>query len=90
MTDIFDPTESDFSPMTEEVGALAINDAMHDARVMIDEDGCTASAYVTMMDGTGAPDSAEHIDFVLDRPFIFVVTSEMGLPLFVGIVNQLV
>lgn len=88
VTDVFDPSESDFSPMTEEVGALAINDAMHDARVVIDEDGCTASAYVTMMDGTGAPDSAEHIDFVLDRPFVFVVTSEMGLPLFVGIVNQ--
>ena len=27
-------------------------------------------------------------DFVLDRPFLFVVTNGAGLPLFVGVVNH--
>ena len=30
----------------------------------------------------------EEIDFVLDRPFVFVITGEDGLPLFIGVVNQ--
>ncbi len=88
VTDIFDQAKSDFSPMTTETKNLAITNATHGARVMIDEDGCTASAYTAMLVGYGAPEKAERIDFVLDRPFIFVVTSEVGLPLFVGVVNQ--
>ncbi len=88
VTDIFDQAKSDFSPMTTETKNLEITDATHGARVMIDENGCTASAYTAMLNGTGAPPEAEQIDFVLDRPFIFVVTSEVGLPLFVGVVNQ--
>lgn len=31
----------------------------------------------------------EEIEFILDRPFLFVITNRVGLPLFVGIVNQL-
>jgi len=27
------------------------------------------------------------VDFVLDRPFLFCITGDSGLPLFVGIVN---
>ena len=30
----------------------------------------------------------DEVDFVLDRPFIFVVTGGGGLPLFAGVVNQ--
>ena len=30
----------------------------------------------------------DEIDFVLDRPFLFVITGAQGLPLFVGVVNQ--
>ncbi len=28
------------------------------------------------------------MDFVLDRPFLFAITAEDGLPLFVGLVNR--
>ena len=31
----------------------------------------------------------EEIEFILDRPFLFVITNRVALPLFVGIVNQL-
>lgn len=88
VTDVFDNCKSNFTPMTTETKKLAITHATHGARVMIDEEGCTASAYTAMLNGTGAPEKAERIDFVLDRPFIFVITSEVGLPLFVGVVNQ--
>ncbi len=32
--------------------------------------------------------SIDHVEFTLDRPFIFEIMSETGLPLFVGIVNN--
>ncbi|MBO4497928.1 MAG: hypothetical protein J5739_06970 [Lachnospiraceae bacterium] len=41
------------------------------------------------MRGSGArkPPNNE-IDFVLDRPFIFVIRSGDGIPLFVGVVER--
>ena len=55
---------------------------------MIDEEGCVAAAYTVMiLKATGAAPEDE-IDFVLDQPFIFMIESEVGLPLFVGVVNQ--
>ena len=39
------------------------------------------------MTGAGAPPE-EEIDFTLDRPFLFAITSDDGLPLFVGTVYQ--
>ena len=35
-----------------------------------------------------APLEQDEIDFVLDRPFLFAVTSQTGQLLFVGIVNR--
>jgi len=37
--------------------------------------------------GAGMPPQ-EEIDFVVDRPFLFVITGADSLPLFVGVVNQ--
>ena len=54
----------------------------------IDEDGCTAAAFTVMsVDAMSAPPT-EEVDFVLDRPFLFVLTGADGSPLFVGIVRQ--
>jgi len=85
VTDVFDFTKSNFSPLTEDTD-VAVSSALHGARVKIDEEGCTAAAY-TVMNATGATMPKDEVDFVLDRPFIFVITSQCGLPLFVGIVN---
>jgi len=30
----------------------------------------------------------DEVDFVLDRPFLFVLTGTDGMPLFVGVVND--
>lgn len=58
----------------------------HSARVRIDEAGCEGAAYTsfTYYGGSGFPDAA----FTLDRPFLFAVTAENGLPLFVGTVSD--
>lgn len=88
ITAVFDPAVSDFSPMTTQVEGIFLSQAEHAVRVAIDEEGVTAAAYTVMAAaGSGMPPEDE-IDFVLDRPFLFVLTSRDGLPLFVGVVNQ--
>ena len=87
ITDIFDATKSDFSPLTDSTDEIYLSKAEQNTRVLIDEEGCKAASVTVMMfDGMGA--SIDHVEFVLDRPFIFEIMSETGLPLFVGIVNH--
>lgn len=88
VTDVFDPAISDFTPMTTDVGEIYLSQAKHAARVKIDEEGCTAAAYTVMPVVAAAMPPEEEVDFVLDRPFIFEITGNSNLPLFVGIVNQ--
>lgn len=88
VTDVFDPAISDFTPMTLDMGEIYLSQAEHAARVKIDEKGCTAAAYTVMAAAGAAMPPEEEIDFVLDRPFIFVITGAGDLPLFVGIVNR--
>ena len=67
---------------------IFVSQAKHGVRVAIDEEGVTAAAYTMMaMDGAGAPPE-EEIDFTLDRPFLFALSDDQGLPLFAGVVNQ--
>ncbi len=92
ITDIFNWTVSDFSPLLadeeKEVLDVEVSSAKHAARVAIDEEGCTAVAFtVIAMAGAAAPPE-EEIDFVLDRPFLFVIEGQDNQPLFIGIVNQ--
>lgn len=78
----------DFSPMTTQVDMIALSQATHGVRVAIDEEGVTAAAYTLMiMDATSMPVEDE-VDFLVDRPFLFTITSPDGLPLFVGIVHE--
>lgn len=87
ITDMFDSSKSDFSPLSENAKGIMISKAEQDTRVIIDEEGCKASSLTIMAyDGAGMPE--DYIDFILDRPFIFEIISESGLPLFVGIVNN--
>ena len=88
VTDVFDPAISDFTPMTSDTGEIYLSQAEHAARVKIDEKGCTAAAYTVMAAAGSAMPPEEEIDFVLDRPFIFLITGAGDLPLFVGIVNR--
>lgn len=89
ITDVFDPTVSDFSPLIQSTDPLAVTQVRHAARVHIDEEGCEAAAYtVIMVEATAAAPPDDEVDFVLDRPFLFAITSPDGLPLFAGLVNR--
>lgn len=88
VTDVFDPERSDFTPLTRDVDdRIVLSKANHAARVVIDEEGCTATAFTVLPGAGAAPSPDDEVDFVLDRPFIFCITGDSGLPLFVGIVN---
>jgi len=85
ITAAFDPAVSDFTPTTEAVN-IYLNQAKHAARVTVNEDGCTASAFTVLMGlGAGMPPT-EQLDFRLDRPFLFIIEGNRGIPLFIGTV----
>ena len=89
VTDVFDRNVSDFTPLGVELdGPVYLSQAQHAARVTIDEEGCTAASYVDLMLVGDALPPDEVVDFTLDRPFLFAITGEGNLPLFVGVVNQ--
>ncbi|MBR6513956.1 MAG: hypothetical protein IKT46_03885 [Clostridia bacterium] len=85
ITSIADETKSDMSPITDQRAVLS--SMVHGARVTVDEKGCKAAAFTMLLCGaTAAP--LDEIDFVLDRPFVFVINGYDGLPLFIGTVNN--
>ena len=85
ITDVFSEN-ADFSELCS--SELYVNSARQSARVTIDEEGCTAAAFTEMLLNGSAclPENIQEIDFVLDRPFLFVITGLDGQPLFVGTV----
>ena len=92
LTEVFDAKRSDFTPLTRDVEDLYVSSVQHAARVKLDEEGCEAAAYTVIMVATEAAEieepEPEEIYFVLDRPFLFVLTNADGLSLFVGLVNH--
>ncbi|MBQ9107182.1 MAG: hypothetical protein IJY56_04755 [Clostridia bacterium] len=78
---------SDYTLLSEEA-ELRISEVNHSVRVAVDEDGVEATAFTAVEGETlGIPPSTR-VNFVLDRPFVFVITGSDGLPLFVGTVNN--
>ena len=77
------------TPLTEDVDELYLSSANHAAMVEDDENGVTGAAYTELMVTEGAALPDKEIDFVLDRPFMFVVTGADGAVLFSGIVKNI-
>lgn len=87
VTDVFSPNTADLSNLAH--GDLYVDKIDHAVRVAIDEDGCTAAAYTVIQAPSGTmPQEREKIDFILDRPFLFLITSRDNLPLFAGVVTN--
>lgn len=89
VTDALDYTVSDFTPLTTEKDEIYVSKAEHAAMIEIDEEGVTGAAYTQLELAEGAAEPNEEIDFVVDRPFMFVVTSRDGSILFSGIVQNI-
>jgi serine protease inhibitor len=93
VTDCFIPDISDYTPLLDQSAMdlekeIYLSKVEHSARVTMDEEGVTAAAYTVMALCGSAMPPQDEINFVVDRPFIFVITSDDGLPLFIGVVNQ--
>ena len=81
----FSSEEAEFSGMTGDA-SLFLSSARQAARVAVDEKGVTASAYTELAyAGAGMP--LDHADMILNRPFLFSISSG-GTVLFVGVVND--
>ena len=85
VTDVFSESAADFSALTGDM-PIFLTAADQTVRVQIDEEGVKAAAYIEFPGATSPAPPEEIIDFVLDRPFIFAITTE-SIPLFVGTVN---
>lgn len=87
ITDIFNEEYADFTAITSDspVTITAVNQA---ARVIIDEQGVKAASYIEIPGAGAAAPPEEIIDFILDRPFLFVIATSEGVPLFTGAVNN--
>lgn len=88
--DALDPNRADFSPLTENAEDLYLDKVEHAAAVEVDENGVTGAAYTELdLAATAAHPSEETLDFVLDRPFLFVITGADGSVLFAGMIKNL-
>lgn len=88
VTDAFDGTKADFTPLTDN-GAV-VDSVMQAARVKIDEDGVEAAAYTELACADSAMmEVPPTVEMDLDRPFLFVIFDYNDIPLFVGTVNAL-
>jgi len=86
VTDVFNEETSSFSEITGDV-PIYLTAANQSVRVQIDEEGVKAAAYIEFPGATSPMPPEEIIDFVLDRPFIFAITTE-NIPLFMGAVKN--
>ena len=86
ITAVFDPSANAFasSVFGTQVYLTGANQA---TRVVIDEEGITAASYIEFPGAMSPAPPDDEIDFILDRPFLFVIASG-SLPLFAGVVNQ--
>ena len=58
---------------------------MHEAGIKVDNAGTEAAAYtIIVVDKATSVDDEPIINFVLDHPFAYSITTSEGLPLFVG------
>lgn len=84
--DIFDPDLSDLSGMSPV--ELFVSKIYQQSFIDLDEDGVEAAAVtVVMEEPTAMPIPEEPIELRFDEPFLFIIESPEGLPLFIGALN---
>lgn len=87
VTDIFDASKGDFSPLMEDSSDIAVTQVEHAARVKTDEDGVEAAAFTAVIFSKSALPT-EQVTFTVDRPYYFAITGYTGDLLFTGVVND--
>lgn len=87
VTGVFDMRTSDFSAITSDTPVF-ISAVNQSAKIEVDEKGVKAAVYIELPGAGSAMPPEEITDFILDRPFVFVITKG-ELPLFTGVVNNI-
>lgn len=85
-TKVFTEYAAEFTELTADL-PIYLTGANQSVRVQIDEEGVKAATYIELPGAGSAAPPDEIIDFILDRPFLFVITSD-NIPLFAGCVNH--
>ncbi len=83
--DIFNPEKAQFSPEISSDSKLAVSTLKQYARMTLDENGVEAAAITVSFEGGLLRPPENEIDFLLNRPFLYAVMSEKGIPLLVGV-----
>lgn len=83
---------ADFSSMIDvsakEDNGIFISQVIQETHVGIDEDGVEAAAYTEIMMTEGAAaEEQELYELNLNRPFLFGIISDTGVPMFLGVCN---
>lgn len=87
LTDAFFDGSPDFSGIAD--SALYLSQALQGTHISINEQGIEASGF-TALEGEAASapnDDPEIIEMNLNRPFLYLITSDSGTPLFIGVVR---
>lgn len=86
MTDVFNQELGVYTKLTSDtpIWFTGVNQSV---RVEIDTEGVKAASYIEIAGAGSVAPPDEIIDFVLNRPFIFVITKD-NVPLFAGCVND--
>lgn len=85
---VFTKGEADLSGLLITEEPAYVSKATNSLRLTVDEEGVKASSLITL-DYYGARKPDKEVDFTLDRPFLYAVTSHTGGLLFVGVVDQI-
>ncbi len=80
---------ADFSGIAGRPGDLRISDVIHEAYIRVDEAGTEAAAATAVAIATAAAPGSRQLQFLVDRPFIFVLRdTTTNAVLFAGTVSR--
>lgn len=81
---------ADFGNMaTTKEGILYIDDVIHKTHIELDKNGTKAAAVTKVVAAGAAAPTEPPKEVYLDRPFLFAIVEEsLGLPIFMGVVNE--
>ena len=87
VTDAFDSETANFSPIAET--PLYLSTVKQGTHIAVNEDGIEAASYsfAGFLAGAGEPDEVAEVDMNLNRPFLYLITSQDDSPLFMGVVR---
>ena len=87
VTDIFSLEDANFTAITGDT-PIFVTGVNQSARIIVDEEGVKAASYIEIPGAGAAAPPEDEVDMVLDRPFVFVIATTEGIPLFTGVVNE--